>query len=35
MKVKRSGFVYSLYQKNLINLWILAGLLLLVLVSML
>jgi len=25
MKVKRTGFVYSLYKKNLINLWILAA----------
>lgn len=28
MKVKRAGFVYSLYKRNLINLWIVAGLLL-------
>lgn len=35
MKIKRSGFVYSLYLKNLRNLWIVAGVLLLILVSML
>ena len=27
MQVKRSGFVFSLYKKNMINLWILAGIL--------
>lgn len=35
MKVKRSGFVYSLYKKNIIHLWILAALLLAVFVGML
>ena len=34
MQVKRSGFVFSLYKKNMINLWILAGVLLLVFISM-
>ena len=34
MQVKRSGFVFSLYKKNMINLWILAGILLLVFISM-
>ena len=34
MKVKRSGFVYSLYCKNLRNLWILAGILILIVGSM-
>lgn len=34
MKVKRSGFVYSIYQRNLIHLWIVAGVLLLMVVSM-
>ena len=28
MKVKRSGFVYSLYRKNILHLWILTALLL-------
>lgn len=28
MKVKRSGFVYSLYRKNIVHLWILTALLL-------
>ena len=35
MQVKREGFVFSLYKKNMINLWILAGVLVLVLISML
>ena len=35
MKVKRSGFVYSLYMRNMINLWIVAGIFLLIFVSML
>ena len=34
MQVKRSGFVFSLYKKNMINLWIIAGILLLVFISM-
>ena len=34
MQVKRSGFVFSLYKKNMINLWIVAGILLLVFISM-
>ena len=35
MKVKRSGFVYSLYMMNMRNLWIIAGGFLLIFVSML
>ena len=35
MQVKRSGFVFSLYKMNMRNLWILAGVLLLILASML
>ena len=35
MQVKRSGFVFSLYKRNMRNLWILAGVLLAVLISML
>ena len=35
MKIKRSGFVFSLYKTNMRNLWILAGVLLLILASML
>lgn len=34
MQVKRSGFVYSIYRRNLINLWIVAGILVLMVVSM-
>lgn len=34
MKIKRSGFVYSIYRRNLIHLWIVAGILLLMVVSM-
>ena len=34
MKVKRSGFVYSLYKKNIIHLWIVAAVLLGMFVSM-
>lgn len=35
MKVKRSGFVYSLYKKNIINLWVVAIALLAVFLGML
>ena len=34
MKVKRTGFVFSLYKKNMINLWIIAGILLAVFLCM-
>jgi hypothetical protein len=34
MKIKRTGLVYSLYLKNLIHLWIVAGILLAMFVSM-
>lgn len=35
MKVKRSGFVYSLYRRNMLHLWIIAAALLLIFVYML
>ena len=34
MGIKRSGFVYSIYKRNLIHLWIVAGILVLMVVSM-
>lgn len=34
MKIKRSGFVYSIYKRNLIHLWIVAGILVAMTVAM-